>query len=105
DAGATRIGASIVYPDQCDAFGRLRAEHFIGRTSDSVPNLLAQWRREAGAAANTEPAGAVVEARMVFRRFPRPGDLIEIFSGVTEVGEKTLRLGHWIVDPESGGAW
>jgi acyl-CoA thioester hydrolase len=47
----------------------------------------------------------VVEARLVFRRFPRAGDLIEIYSGVAEVGEKTLRLAHWLVDPESGAAW
>lgn len=105
ELGATRIGASLVTPDQCDAFGRLRTEHFLGRTSDSVPNLLAHWRREAAAASKTEPAGAVVEARLVFRRFPRAGDLIEIFSGVAEVGDKTLRLAHWLVDPQSGAAW
>jgi acyl-CoA thioester hydrolase len=106
--GAARIGAAMVSTDQCDAFGRLRGEHFVGRVSDSVPNLLAQWREEAaaaGAGANVEPAGAVVEARLVFRRWPRPGDLIEVFSGVAEVGEKTLRLVHWLCDPESGAAW
>lgn len=104
DAGAARIGATMALPDQCDAFGRLRLEHFIGRVSDSVPNLLTQWRQDI-AADQATPAGAVVEARLVCRRFPRPGDLIEVHSGVVEVGEKTLRLVHWIVDPESGAAW
>ncbi|MBL8537499.1 MAG: thioesterase [Hyphomonadaceae bacterium] len=103
--GATRIGASAVSPDQCDAFGRLRGEHFIGRTSDSVPNLLAGWRREAAAQSGVEPAGAVVEARLVFRRWPRAGELIEIFSGVAGVAEKTNHLVHWMCDAESGGAW
>jgi acyl-CoA thioester hydrolase len=106
DAGAARIGATCVFPDQCDAFGRLRAEHYVGRVSDSVPNLLAQWRQDAAAEnAAAAPAGAVVEARLVFRRFPRAGELIEVHSGIAEVGEKTLRLVHWIVDPESGAAW
>lgn len=105
DAGAMRIGGTIVFPDQCDAFGRLRGEHIFGRISDSVPNLLANWRHETAAEAGAAPAGAVVEARLVFRRFPRAGDLIEVYSGIVEVGEKTLRLVHWIVDPESGGAW
>jgi len=91
--------------DQCDVFGRLRGDHFIGRISDSVPNLLAGWRQEAGAANNTEAAGAVVEARLVFRRFPQAGDLIEVMTGVGEVGEKTFRLVHWLCDPESGAAW
>jgi acyl-CoA thioester hydrolase len=107
DAGATRIGATMVSPDQCDAFGRLRGEHFVGRVSDSVPNLLDAWRKEAAerAGGGAIPAGAVVEARLVFRRFPRAGDLIEVHTGLADVGEKTMRLVHWIVDPESGGAW
>src|SRR6185436_2612739 len=49
ELGATRIGATMVMPDQCDAFGRLRGEHFVGRVSDSVSNLLAQFRQEAAA--------------------------------------------------------
>lgn len=105
DAGALRIGGAAVTVDQCDAFGKLRAEHFVGRVSDSVPNLLAQWRQDAAGNGAAAPAGAVVEARIVFRNFPRPGELIEIYSGVAEVGEKTLRLVHWIVDPETGAAW
>lgn len=107
ELGATRIGASMIAPDQCDAFGRVRAEHFVGRVSDSVPNLLARWRQEAAASAGggVEPAGAVVEARLVFRRWPQAGDLIEVFTGIAEIGEKTQRLVHWICDPETGGAW
>lgn len=108
--GATRIGGAIINPDQCDAFGRLRAEHFTGRISDSVPNLLAQWRQETAADVSSsgqkvEPAGAVVEARIVYRRWPRAGDLIEVYSGVAEVSDKTLRLAHWICDPGTGAAW
>lgn len=105
ELGATRIGATMVSRDQCDVFGRFRGEHFVGRISDSVPNLMAGWRREAGAANNAEAAGAVVEARLAFRRFPSAGDLIEIFTGVSDVGEKTFRLVHWLCDPESGAAW
>jgi acyl-CoA thioester hydrolase len=105
DIGAERIGGAMVTPDECDAFGRLRGEHFVGRTSDSIPNLLLHWRQALADGNGGAPAGAVVEARLVFRRFPRAGDLIEIYSGIAEVGDKTLRLAHWIVDPESGRAW
>jgi acyl-CoA thioester hydrolase len=107
ELGAARIGATVVAPDQCDAFGRWRGEHFAGRVSDSVPNLLAQWRQEAAEANKSGgiPAGAVVEARFIYRRFPRAGDLIEVRSGIVEVGEKMLRLVHWLCDPESGGVW
>lgn len=102
--GAKRIGGAIVYPDQCDALGRLRGEHFPGRISDSAPNLLAPWR-QAAASDGVQPAGAVVESRLIIRRFPRAGELIEIHSGIAEIGEKTLRIVHWILDPESGTAW
>jgi acyl-CoA thioester hydrolase len=104
DLGASRIGATMVMPDQCDAFGRLRGEHFVGRVSDSVPNLLAQFRQDSAANGGV-PAGAVVEARFVYRRFPRAGDLIEVRSGIAEIGEKTLRLVHWLCDPETGAVW
>ncbi|GAM98480.1 hypothetical protein U91I_02113 [alpha proteobacterium U9-1i] len=102
--GLTRIGGAYVTPDQCDAFGRLRGEHIFGRVSDSVSNILSSWR-QAAAGGNLEPAGAVVEARLIFRRWPRAGDLIEVRSGIAEVGEKTLRLVHWVVDPATGTAW
>lgn len=102
--GAKRIGGAVVYPDQCDALGRLRGEQFVGRVSDSVSNLLAPWR-QAAASDGVQPAGAVVEARFVFRKFPRAGELIEIHSGIVEIAEKTLRIVHWILDPETGGAW
>lgn len=106
DAGATRTGGALVSPDQCDAFGRLRGEHIIGRVSDSVPNLLAKWRAEAAAETGASaPAGAVVEGRLVFRRFPHAGDLIEVHTGLVDVADKTMRLCHWIVDPESGAPW
>jgi len=102
---AQRIGGALVTPDQCDAFGRFRGEQFVGRISDSVPNLLTQWRHAAASESGASPAGAVVEARVAFRRFPHAGDLIEVHSGIAEVSEKTLRLAHWLVDPESGAAW
>ncbi|MBL8547698.1 MAG: thioesterase family protein [Hyphomonadaceae bacterium] len=102
--GATRIGGALVSPDQCDALGRLRGEHFIGRISDSAPNLLAPWR-QAATSNGVQPAGAVVEARFIFRRFPRAGELIEVRSGIAEIGEKTLRIVHWLLDPETGAGW
>jgi acyl-CoA thioester hydrolase len=103
--GAQRIGAVLVRPDQCDAFGRLRAEFALGFVSDSAPNLLADWRAALAAGADVIPAGAVLEARIAFRRWPQAGDLIEVHSAISEIGEKTLRLVHWLIEPESGAAW
>lgn len=103
--GALRTGGAMALPEHCDPFGRVRFDQLMGRVSDSVPNLLAQWRADAAAEQGAAPAGAVVEARYIYRRFPRPGDLIEVYSGITGVGEKTLNLVHWLVDPASGACW
>jgi len=109
--GAPVVGRLAVTPDHCDAFGRMRMELFLGRVSDSIPNLLAAWRDEtakaaAGDDATANPAGgAVLEYRLCPRRWPRAGDLIEVRSGVVEVAEKTNRLVHWLFDPVTGEAW
>lgn len=107
--GVPVVGRVMVTPDHCDAFGWMRMELFLGRVSDAVPNLLAQWRgevaRAAGHGAVEQTGGAVLEYRLCPRRWPRAGDLMEVRSGVVEVGEKTNRLVHLLLDPLSGDAW
>jgi acyl-CoA thioester hydrolase len=104
ELGLVRSGAFVVTPDQCDVFGRLRPEHIAGRVSDSTGNFVAAWRKLL-AVDGVETAGAVLESRIVYRRWPRAGDLIEVRSGVAEVQAKTNRYVHWLVDPVSGAAW
>lgn len=109
--GAPIVGRGMVTPDHCDAFGRMRMELFLGRVSDSVPNLLADWRNDAAKDASSadgvakNAGGAVLEYRLAPQRWPRAGDLIEVRSGVVDVAEKTNRLVHWLLDPVSGEAW
>ncbi|MDX2237352.1 MAG: thioesterase family protein [Hyphomonadaceae bacterium] len=104
------VGRFAVTPDHLDAFGWMRPELFIGRVSDAVPNILAEWRRRAAELASPSgetrrTGGAVLEYRIAYRRWPRAGDLLEARSGVIEVAEKTHRLGHWVLDPVTGEAW
>ncbi len=109
--GAPVVGRVMVTPDHCDAFGRMRMELFLGRVSDSVPNLFAGWRNDvAKDAADADgvaktAGGAVLEYRLAPQRWPRAGDLMEVRSGVVEVADKTNRLVHWLLDPVSGDAW
>ena len=105
DLGATRIGGALVTPDQCDAFGRLRGEHFVGRVSDFPCRTC--WRNFVR---RRQRAGKRPRARWWKRAlsgdaFRARGDLIEVRSGIAEAGEKTLRLVHWLCDPESGAVW
>ena len=105
-AGAPVIGAGMVLPSQVDVHGRMWAPWFIGRVSDSVPNLLFDWRQRVAASAGGERmGGAVLEYRLVYRRWPRVGDLYEVRTGLNKVEEKFHSLVHWMLDPETGEAW
>jgi acyl-CoA thioester hydrolase len=109
--GAPQTGRSVVAAPECDAFGRLRFDHFIARVSDAVPWVLADWRARGTAAAQAgdgqerKAGGAAVEFRIAPRRWPRAGDHIEVRSAITEVMPKANRLVHWLIDPVSGGGW
>lgn len=104
--GAPEIGSGMVPPDHCDIHGRMYAPWFMGRLSDSVPNLLFGWRHSvADMAGSSRMGGAVLEYRMIYRKWPRAGDRFVIHSGLADVGEKTHKLAHWVLDPDSGEAW
>tara|TARA_Y100000052_G_scaffold27549_1_gene36167 strand:+ start:13579 stop:14520 length:942 start_codon:yes stop_codon:yes gene_type:complete len=110
ELGVSPIGRCVVQPSQCDAFGRMLPEFFMGRISDSVPNLLGPWRDEVTKAASTESdqkrtGGAVLEFRMVYRDWPKAGDLIEVRSGLGEVKPKIHSLVHWLLNPLTGKPW
>ncbi|MEO0982367.1 MAG: thioesterase family protein [Pseudomonadota bacterium] len=104
--GAPKIGVGAVPPEHLDVLGRMRPEWIMGRLSDSVPSLLAAWRdRVAARQGKARTGGAVLEYRLVYRRWPRAGDLFEVRTGLGGTGEKTHSLVHWVLDPVSGGAW
>ncbi|WOR14255.1 thioesterase family protein [Hyphomonas sp. FCG-A18] len=104
--GALEIGRGTVPPQHCDIFGRMLASWFMGRISDSVPNLLYDWRK--AVTAKTEDAkmgAAVLEYRLIYRKWPRAGDRFVIHSALADVAEKTHTLSHWVMDPDTGEAW
>lgn len=88
----------------CDVFGRVRTEVFIGRVSDGVPGLSGTMRGE-GATRPEGVGGAVLEYRLAYHAWPRAGDRFEIRSGLAGFDDRTQRLVHWILDPATGAAW
>lgn len=100
------IGQGMVPPQHCDVFGRMAPSHFIGRISDSVPNLLYDWRkRVADSVPGCEMGAAVLENRLVYRRWPKAGDLFEVRSALGKAEKKIHTLVHWILDPLTGLPW
>ncbi len=105
--GVPTIGMGAVQPVHCDLNGRMRPEYFIGRISDSVPNLLHGWRQSIAEAAGDgiRMGAAVLEYRLIYRRWPRAGDRFEVRTSLGETGEKVHSLVHWVMDPETGLPW
>ena len=106
--GLIRLAAGAFNDLDCDVFGRMRAEQFIGRVSDGVPRLAAAFRESVADAAADRPArvgGAVLEYRILHLAWPRIGDRFEVRSGVAGVDQRAQRMIHWMLDPQTGKAW
>ncbi|KAA5803368.1 thioesterase [Alkalicaulis satelles] len=103
--GLEEIGRGRINPQDADRFGRMRLEFAMGKVSDSVIHLSAgfpeQWRAyQAGQAPGA--ASALLEARIVMRRWPQAGEGFVIRSGLAGAGGKVRHLVHWVCDPVSG---
>ncbi len=100
--GLASLGVGAFGPQDCDVFGRMRPEVFIGRVSDGVAGL-----REAtgGGERPAGVGGAVLEYRLLHLDWPGAGDRYEIRSGLVGVDQRAQRLIHWMLDPVSGRAW
>ena len=108
--GIPVIGRGAVRMTHCDSHGRMMPENFIGRVSDSVPNLLAAWRDEVAAASSASgeevrSGAAVLEYRLRYRSWPRVGDVIEVRTGLGTVQPKVHSLVHWMLNPDTGEAY
>jgi acyl-CoA thioester hydrolase len=100
--GLIRLSSGAFGAQDCDVFGRVRPELFIGRVSDGVPTLA---RAFGGGERAARTGGAVVEYRLAYHLWPRAGDRFEVRSGLAGFDERTQRIAHWILDPNSGAAW
>ena len=106
DTKSPLIGKGTIPAQHCDMNGRMRTEWFMGRISDSVPNLLYEWRKGvADKAGNKTMGAAVLEYRMIYHAYPEAGDLFQVHSSLARAEEKFHSLVHWMIDSVSGKPW
>ncbi|MET3666753.1 thioesterase family protein [Caulobacter sp. 1776] len=108
DLNLTRIGLGGLLPSDCDVFGRMRAEQFIGRVSDGIGAFIHPFRDVVVEHAEPRPArtgGAVLEYRIAYLAWPGAGDRLEIRSGLIGTDARTMRVAHWMLDPATGRPW
>lgn len=104
--GAPLIGMGAVPPQHCGVNGWMQPYWVIGRISDSVPNLLHDWRNRVGQTAGGRRMGAaVLEYRLRYHNHPKAGDLFAAYTSLGRVQGKTHGLVHWFMDPVTGGPW
>lgn len=103
-----QIGMGRFTVPNMDVFGRMRSEFLLGRVSDSVINFIGafpeEWDFHQG---ETEAriGSALLECRILPRRWPRAGDGYVIRSGLKSYGPKIRNLVHWVLDPATGLPW
>lgn len=103
-----QIGLGAIMPQECDVFGRMRAEQFIGRISDGIGRLIHPLRDVVASHADSPHGrigGAVLEYRLIHLDWPMAGERVQLRSGFKAADGRTLRVVHWMLDPESGKAW
>ncbi|WP_417492523.1 thioesterase family protein [Maricaulis sp.] len=106
--GLAHVGLGRITPDEVDVFGRMRTEVLLGRISNSVVNFKQafpeEWAFHQGQAEG-EIGSALLECRILPRRWPRAGDGYVVRSGLTSFGPKVRNIVHWVLDPASGRPW
>jgi acyl-CoA thioester hydrolase len=104
EAGFNTIGRGVVQADECDQNGHLLNHLYMGRVSDSMPNLWARFDGPTSTPSRGDASegGAVVEYRMTFHHPLRLGERFEVVSGVRALGDKTQHIAHQIYSLDSG---
>jgi acyl-CoA thioester hydrolase len=103
--GLRRLALGMIGPNECDAFGRMRAEAFMSRISDGVGRLFAGEPPRVTDLPPERVGGAALEYRLIYAAFPRMGERIELRSGFAGVGDRFRTLVHWLLDPDSDRVW
>jgi len=98
--GCAVIGRGVIQPEECDADGYLQMFMYLGRNSDSMPNLFARFEGEERG--NGVVGGAVLEYRL--NRFGqlRNGSRYELISGVKSLSEKLQTFVHILFNVDTG---
>lgn len=98
--GCAVIGKGVVQAEECDANGYLQHYQYVGRQSDSMPNLFSRFETEQRG--DGIVGGAVLEYRMNFFRQLKSGDRFQILSGVKSLQEKTQVFVHTLFNADTG---
>jgi len=101
-ARMTVLGRQEVLPWEVDHSGVMPPRFFFARMASSVPFLLSKMGLERPFMQQRNLGRAAVGYRLRYLRWPRPGDCLELRSGVALVGQKNWRFRHAFIDIADG---
>lgn len=91
-----------VSPQHCDDFGHMNTQFYIARYSEGSGHLWQGMGIDRHKLMESRRGSVVLEQRLNYCREVASGDILIIKSAQTELGNKTVRLCHFMFNAETG---
>lgn len=100
--GFIRSGGNGINSWECDQFGHLNTMFYIRRQGEAVPHFWAELGFDLGALHKAGKGFVVGEMRVAYLSELREGDMVDTYSAVREVADKTVLAEHRMYNVETG---
>src|SRR5258708_24631967 len=100
EAEATYRGT--VYPWQCDHVGHMNIMWYVGKYDEDNWNLFARIGLTPTYLRQSGRGMAAVQQNISYKRELLAGDIVEVRSGLLEIGVKSIRFAHEMRNAETG---
>jgi len=91
-----------VYPWHCDHMGHMNVMWYMGKFDEAVWNLFLEVGLTPSYLRSQERGMAAVKASIEYLQELRAGDVLEIRSAVTALGDKALSVRQTMINAETG---
>lgn len=100
--GFFRSGGNGINAWECDQFGHLNTMFYIRRQTEAVPHFWAELGFDLKEIFTNGNGFVVGEMRVAYLSELREGDMVDTYSGVREVEDKTVLAEHRMYNVETG---
>ena len=91
-----------IYPWHCDHVGHMNVMYYVGKFDEATWQLFNEAGITPSYLRDNNRGVAAVEQKITYQNELRPGDVIAIYSGVIEIGDKVIRYYHEMHNLETG---
>ncbi len=101
--GMQCTGLGLIEPADCDPFGWVREDAFMGWASDAGAQIFNPWHlRHAADTGQTALGRVMLEGHIVIGRPAFAGQVFDLRSGLSSVTDKVETRIDWFLDPTGG---